>query len=120
MTRPLWYLKRGGETLAMLRPDGLEVVPDLDRQFTIEAAYELTPAFERVRHLFEREIALLDDEGEAEQAEWADIWDELMGPGLFVESADGKERRDILWIHFLDGRAWWWPLDSRNAGSGGS
>lgn len=107
---PFWLLKRGGETLAVLRPDGRALVPDLDGQFTIEMACEPTPAFQSVRHLFEREMAILDDEGDAEQAEWAAIWEELTAPGLFVESSDVQERADILWIHFLDGRAWWWPL----------
>jgi hypothetical protein len=109
---PIWHLTRGGETLAVLRPDGRELVPELDGHFTIEAAYEPTPAFEQVRHLFEREIAIIDEEGEAEQAEWSAIWEELMAPGLFVESPDRQERWDILWIHFQDGRAWWWPLGS--------
>lgn len=112
MTRPFWHLKRGGETLAVLRPDGRALIPEVDGQFTIEAACELMPAFESVRHLFERELAILDEEGEAEQAEWSEIWEELMAPGLFVESPDGQERSKILWIHFSDGRAWWWPLSS--------
>lgn len=110
MAMPVWHLTRGGETLAILCPDGKGRVPELDGQFTIEAAYEPTPAFESVRHMFEREIAIINEEGEGEQAEWFAIWEALIAPGLFVESPDRQERWDILWIHFQDGRAWWWPL----------
>lgn len=112
MARPIWHLTRGGETLVVLRPDGRSLVPELDGHFTVEAAYEPTSTFEAVRHLFEREIAIIDSEGEAEQAEWSAIWEELAAPGLFVESPDGQDRWDILWIHFQGGRAWWWPLGS--------
>jgi len=59
-------LTRGGETLALLKFDGQCLVPELDGHFTVEAAFEPAPAFESVRHLFEREIAIIDDEGEAE------------------------------------------------------
>ena len=109
---PYWRLTRGGETLAYLRCDGKALVPELDGHFTSEAAFDPTPAFEPVRHLFEREIAIIDDEGEAEQTEWAAIWEELAAPGLFVVSSDGRDRWDILWIHIQNGRAWWWPLGS--------
>ena len=110
MTRDKWHLTRGGEVLAHLHPDGRSLVPELDGHFTIEAAYTTTPAFEPVRHLFEREAQLLDVDSEAENNEWADIWDELQAPGLFVASPDGRERFAILWIHFKYDRAWWWPL----------
>jgi hypothetical protein len=112
MVRPIWHLTRGGETLAILRPDGRALVPELDGHFTVEAAYEPMPAFESVCHLFEREIAVIDKEGEADVTEWFAIWEELKGPGLFVESPDRRDRWDILWIHFQNGRAWWWPLGS--------
>lgn len=105
-----WRLTRGGEMLAVLRPDGRSLVPELDGQFTVEVAYATTPAFEAVRHHFEREVQLLDVDSGPENDEWAAIWEELKGPGLFVESADGRARFDILWIHFKHGRAWWWPL----------
>jgi hypothetical protein len=110
MTKRFWHLTRGGETIAILRPDGKSLVPELDGYFTSEAAYEPTPAFESVRHLFDREIAIVISEDEAEGAEWAAIWGELKAPGLFGEAPDGRERWDILWIHFENGRAWWWPL----------
>jgi hypothetical protein len=110
VAKPFWRLTRGGETLAYLRCDGQSLVPELDGHFTVEAAFDPTPAFEPVRPLFERELALLDEEGEAEQAEWSAIWQELAAPGLFVESADGRDRWDILWIHVQGDRAWWWPL----------
>lgn len=103
-------LTRGGEVLAILHMDGLRLVPELDPTVATEAAYETTPAFEPVRHLFEREAQLLDVDSEPENNEWMDIWEELKEPGLFVESTDGRQRFDILWIHFKNGRAWWWPL----------
>ena len=112
MAHVTWHLTRGGELLALLHPDGRSLVPDLDGHFTVEAAYTTTPAFEPVRHLFEREAQLLDADKESENNEWADIWDELKAPGLFVESPDGRTRFDILWIHFKFGRAWWWPLNN--------
>lgn len=112
MGNSLWRLIRGGEVLAFLHCDGQALVPELDGHFTVEAAFEPVPALEPVRYLFEREVAILDDEGEAEQAEWSAIWDELTAPGLFIESLDGRERWDILWIHVQNGRAWWWPLGS--------
>jgi hypothetical protein len=105
-----WRLTRGGEVLAVLCPAGRSLVPELDGQFILEAAYATTPAFEAVRHLFEREVQLLDVDSEPENNEWLDIWEKLKKPGMFVESADGLERFDILWVHFKNGRAWWWPL----------
>jgi hypothetical protein len=105
-------LTRGGETLALLRFDGQWLVPELDGHFTSEAAFEPMPAFEPVRQLFEREIAIIDDESETAQAEWAEIWETLKAPGLFVESPDGRDRWDVLWVHIQNGRAWWWPLGS--------
>ncbi|MDR3633551.1 MAG: hypothetical protein P4L84_06925 [Isosphaeraceae bacterium] len=105
-----WQLTRGGEVLAILSPDGRSLVPELDGHVATEAAYTTTPAFEPVRRLFEREAELLDVDSEAENREWGAIWDELKEPGLFVESVDGRARFDILWIHFKQGRAWWWPL----------
>ncbi len=110
MGRESWRLTRGGEVLAILHSDGQALVPELDGHLTVEAAYTTTPAFEPVRYLFEREAQLLDVDREPKNGEWADIWDELKGPGLFVESADGQKRFDILWIHFKYGRAWWLPL----------
>ncbi len=110
MGRRLWRLTRGGVLLAFLRPDGRRLVPELDGHATVEAAYETTEAFETVRALFEREVELLDTNADEENAEWLAIWEQLQGPGLFVESADGRLRFDILWIHFQNNRAWWWPL----------
>nr|CAA9239594.1 hypothetical protein AVDCRST_MAG63-1365 [uncultured Armatimonadetes bacterium] len=107
MRRSEWRLTRGGEVLAVLRPDGRQLVTDYP---CFEAEYETTDAFEPVRRLFEREAELLDVDSVPENDEWADIWEELQAPGLFVESPDGRERLDILWIHFKGGRAWWWPL----------
>lgn len=105
-----WRLTRGGELLAVLHPDRLSLVPELDGHFTTEAAYSTTPVFESVRHLFEREVQLLGVDSDPENDEWSAIWEELKEPGLFVESSDGRERFDILWIHFKYERAWWWPL----------
>ncbi len=102
-----WRLVRGGELLAILRPDGRQLHTD---QQAVEGTYESAPAFELLRHLFEREVELLDTDRDAENAEWADIWKELCKPGLFVESANGRTRIEILWVHFKDGRAWWYPL----------
>lgn len=102
-----WRLTRGGELLAVLRPDGRSLMSD---QQAAEGTYETAPAFEPLRHLFERECALLDVDSEEENDEWADIWEELCAPGLFVESPDGLSRIDVLWVHFKDGRAWWFPL----------
>ena len=108
-TRNNWvyHLTRGGELLA-------ELTPVDEWRFAefpcVEAQYTTTDAFTAVKPLFDREAMLLDTDDEAENNEWADIWDELKSVGLFVESPDGSERFDILWIHFKDGRAWWWPL----------
>ncbi len=101
---------RGGETLAHLTPDGLFLVPEIDGHFTLEAACTTTAAFEPLRSLFEREVQLLDADSDQENSEWDAIWEELQEPGLWVESVDGMERYAILWIHFREGRAWWWPL----------
>jgi hypothetical protein len=106
----LWRLTRGGEVLAVLRPDGRSLVPELDSYFAVESAYEPTPAFAPLRRLFEREVELLEVDSEAENQEWSKIWEELLAPGMYVESADGQDRFNILWIHFKDGRAWWRPL----------
>ncbi len=100
-------LMRGGERLAILRPDGRQFFTNSQ---AVEAESETAPAFEPLRHLFEREAELLDVDREPENNEWADIWDRLRAPGLFVETPDGRERIDILWVHFKNGRAWWFPL----------
>jgi hypothetical protein len=100
-------LTRGGELLAVLRPDGRQLFTDYQ---AVEAEYETVPAFEPLRHLFEREVELVDVDSEPENREWADIWDRLLAPGMFVETPDGRERIDILWVHFKNGRAWWFPL----------
>lgn len=100
-------LTRGGEVLATLRPDGRQLVTDYQ---AVEAEYETTAAFEPLRLLFEREVELLDVDSDSENDEWADIWEQLLAPGMFVELSDGKEKIDILWIHFKNGRAWWFPL----------
>ena len=102
-----WHLTRGGELLAVLKPVGGWKFADYP---CIESTYEVTPAFEVVRALLEREVELLDVDREPENTEWAEIWEQLKEPGMFVESPDGRERLDILWIHFKDDRAWWWPL----------
>jgi hypothetical protein len=68
------------------------------------------PAFEPLRPLFEREAELLEVDSEPENSEWANIWERLLAPGMFVVAPDGRERIEILWIHFKDGRAWWFPL----------
>ena len=102
-----WRLVRGGVHLATIRSDGQQLYGESPCG---EGVSETTPAYEPLRQQFEREVELLDFDGEAENTEWADIWDELQAPGLFVESADGKDRFEVLWIHFRNGRAWWWPL----------
>jgi hypothetical protein len=107
MQRGELRLTRGGEVLATLHPDGQQLVTDYQ---AVEATYQTTPAFEPLRALFQREAELLDVDSEAENSEWADIWEQLLAPGMFVETPDGRERIDILWIHFKDGRAWWFPL----------
>ena len=100
-------LTRGGELLAILRPDGQQLFTDYQ---AVEGAYETMPAFEPLRPLFEREAELLDVDSEPENNEWGNIWERLLAPGMFVETADGRERIEILWVHFKDGRAWWFPL----------
>lgn len=96
-----WRLTRGGELLASIRPDGRRLVTDYQ---AIEGSHETTPTFEPLRHFFERDVELLDVDREPENSEWAAIWEELRAPGLFVEPVDGRDRIDILWIHFKEGR----------------
>src|SRR5689334_11576396 len=102
-----WQLTRGGETLAVLRPDGQQLVTDYQ---AIEGTFETAPEFEAVRPLFEREVELLDADDDASNDEWFEIWNQLRAPGLFVKANGGLEVIEILWIHFKDGRAWWFPL----------
>lgn len=101
------YLVRGGEVLAHLYPGGRQLFADYP---AVEASYQTTDAFQTVRHLFEREAALLEVDSELENSEWLDIWEELKVPGLFVESVNGRESHSIQWIHFRDDRAWWFPF----------
>jgi hypothetical protein len=107
MPRGDLWLTRGGELLATLRPDGRQFFTDHQ---AVEAAYETMPAFEPLRPLFEREAELLDVASEPENSEWLNIWEQLLAPGMFVETPDGRERIEILWVHFKAGRAWWFPL----------
>jgi hypothetical protein len=106
MRRGEFRLTRDREVLAILRPDGRQLFTDYQ---AVEGAYETTPAFEPLRALFEREAELLDVDSEPENTEWANIWERLLAPGMFVETPDGRERIEILWIHFKDRRAWWFP-----------
>ena len=85
-------LSRGGELLAILRPDGRRLVTDHQ---AVEGEYETTAAFERVRPLFEREAELLDVDTELENEEWPGIREELLAPGLFVETPDGRKRVEV-------------------------
>ena len=105
MPRREFRLVRGGLVLAILRPDGRQLLTDYQ---AVEGTFETTAAFEPIRTLFEREVELLDVDSNAENNEWLDIWEQLREPGLFVESM--SERVEILWIHFQNGRAWWFPL----------
>jgi len=107
MAPKTWKLTRGGILLTTLVIDGEQQFVDYPG---CEGTYQIEPAFEELRPLFQRELQLLDIDEPAENDEWADIWERLAAPGLFVESADGKSRIEILWIHFKDGRAWWFPL----------
>ncbi|MCA9068155.1 MAG: hypothetical protein KDA84_04495 [Planctomycetaceae bacterium] len=109
-TRKDWvyHLVRGGELLAKLIP--VNGPWRFAEHPCIEANYTTTDAFTILKPLFDREALLLDGDDEEANNEWMDIWDELKAETLFVESPDGKERFDILWIHFKDDRAWWWPL----------
>src|SRR5690242_17886905 len=107
MQRRELRLTRGGELLAILRPDGLQFYADYP---SVEGACETTPAFETLRPLFEREAELLEFDSEPENTEWAKIWERLLAPGMFVETPDERDRIDILWVHFRDERAWWLPL----------
>jgi hypothetical protein len=100
-------LTRGGEVLAVFRPVGRWRFADYP---CIETTYETTPAYEELRPLFQRELELMEVDSEPENSEWLEIWEQLKAPGLFVEARDGRERLDILWIHFREDRAWYWPL----------
>ncbi len=100
-------LIHGEELLAWLHPDGRQFLTDYQ---AVGGACETTAAFKPLRSLFEHEAELLNMDSEPENDEWASIWEALLSPGMFVETPDGSERIEILWIHFKDGRAWWFPL----------
>ena len=102
-----YQLTRAGVVLADLRP-----VDDWHyaEYPCVEGSFKPTPAFDRFRSMFDRELALLDVDDEDLNNEWGDIWDDLKSESLFVQTVDGGERYDILWIHIAGDRAWWWPL----------
>lgn len=102
-----WHLVCGETVLAVLRHRGINKFAEYP---CLEAEAEITEAFEPLRPLFEREAALLEIDGKEENAEWLNIWEELKALGLWVQTPDGRSCLDILWIHFREGRAWWWPL----------
>ncbi|TWU50739.1 hypothetical protein Poly51_40320 [Rubripirellula tenax] len=102
-----YQLTRGGVVLADLRPVDNWQHADYP---CIEGTFTPTPAFDDVRSLFDRELALLESEDDDHIDEWGDIWDDLKSKPLFVQTPDEAERFDILWIHVAEDRAWWWPL----------
>ncbi len=100
-----YQLTRDGLVLADLRP-----VNDWQHAYypCIEGAFQPTAAYNDVQSLFERELSLLNDHDHID--EWGEIWDHLKSQPMFVQSPNGTQRFDILWIHIASDRAWWWPL----------
>lgn len=80
------HLTRGGQVLAILHPDGQQILSDHQ---AVEGTFDTTTAFEDIGPLFEREVELMEVDDEAANTEWIDIWDELLELEMFVETPDG-------------------------------
>ncbi|MFN7971779.1 MAG: hypothetical protein U0166_05450 [Acidobacteriota bacterium] len=70
----------------------------------LHGRYETTPAFEEVRALFERELALMEAD---DWGAWDEVWAQIEAPGLVLRYADGRPDALGLVIHFDGSEAWW-------------
>jgi hypothetical protein len=92
-----YELYRGGERLAVLTRSGVEFP-------WYEGGYEPTASFLTVRHLFDRELALLNDD---QMDEWELAWEEIRLPGLLLHPRDGRPDITEFVIHFDEEGARW-------------
>jgi hypothetical protein len=72
-----------------------------------------TTEFGPVRELFVRELAMLRANEADDSAQWDDweaVYDELVGPGLKLRTAEGGIEDGDLLIH-IDGADAWWRTD---------
>lgn len=71
-----------------------------------QGVFEPEPCFDEVKHLFDLELKLLENE-ELGNGKWEAAWAEITGPGLeLVPISDGYKFKRLL-IH-IDGNETWW------------
>ena len=90
-------LYRGGVPLGRL------TVTDFDQPWYI-GRFDPTPAFDAVRHLFEEENRLLQEDGADDR--WEAVWEAIAAPGLRLVWEDGRNDDEVL-IHIDGPRADW-------------
>jgi hypothetical protein len=93
----IYRLTRGGELLG-------EVTPTHNDMFLEFGRFVPTPAFEQVRPLFERELALLDAD---RMDEWMVAWEEISAPGVRLEAVGNGPSYSDFAIHVSGDQAWW-------------
>jgi hypothetical protein len=92
-----YELRRGSQRLATLTSTGLDMPWH-------QGSYDLAPAFEEVRPLFEREVSLLEAD---KIEEWQATWEEIANLGLVLRPLDGREDMTEFLIHFYEDEARW-------------
>ena len=99
-----YRLMRGDDLLGLVGVDGyrFHAVPAEG-----EGAFTPMPAFVSVQPLLERLLELWPEAADEYMPEWWALVDELIQPGLYLESKDGERRVDIMWMFVKDERAWW-------------
>jgi hypothetical protein len=101
-------------TLSLIRGETvlgrIEVNPDAADFPWFSGVFHATPEFERVRHLFDRELQLLransTDDPEAWE-EWEEVHAELHDPGVRLCSPDSGYIAEEILIHINGTEAWW-------------
>jgi putative SOS response-associated peptidase YedK len=92
-----YRLYRGDRLLGTLNRTGADMPWHL-------GTFEPTPAFEEVRPLFERELALLNAD---RMDEWMTAWGEVTALGLRLEPVPASTPIEEFVLHIEGPSAWW-------------
>jgi hypothetical protein len=101
-------------TLNLVRGDTILGTIDVnhgERDFPwFSGAFNASPEYEEVRHLFERELALLRANSSNDSEKWDD-WEavhaELHDPGVRLCAPDSSFTVEEILIHISGTEAWW-------------
>jgi hypothetical protein len=94
--QPIWFLRLDAEDLGIL------TWTDTDQPFH-NYRFAEKPAFERVRHLFEEELRLLNAD---RMDQWPAAYQRVLDTGIRVENLDGSSRLHEFILHIEGDKAW--------------